>query len=104
MTTDMIQDKKLRMKARITDTSNYRKRYDSHTDKGLELTRMQSFLDGGHDIFDVLEDHAANGQMKIRAKKANDADLNLKMDEELRHTPLFQSLLTRLREQMREMI
>lgn len=100
MTTDFIQNKELRMKARITDTSNFRKRYDSHKDKGLELTRMQSFLDGGHDIFDILEDHAANGQMKIRAKRTKDVP----SDEELRQTPLFQSLLTRLKEQMREMI
>lgn len=100
MTTDFIQNKELRMKARITDASNFRKRYDSQDDDGLELTRMQSFLDGGHDIFDVLEDHAANGQMKIKSpQKPHDG-----IEEDLRQTPLFQSLLSRIKEQMREMI
>ncbi|MFP4314205.1 MAG: hypothetical protein ACLFR0_07750 [Alphaproteobacteria bacterium] len=98
MTTDIIQNKQLRMKARITDASNYRKRYDSTKHDGLELTRMQSFVDGGHDIFDVLEGHAANNQMKIKAPKAND------IEDTLKNTPLFQSLLSRLKEQMREIM
>lgn len=30
--------------------------------KGLELTKMDRFVDGTHDIFDVLENHAANNK------------------------------------------
>lgn len=99
MTTDMIQNKQLRMKARITDASNFRKKYDSQKEEtGIELTRMQSFLDGGHDIFDVLEDHAANGQMKIKAQASGN------IEDELKNTPLFQSLLNKLKEQMRDIM
>jgi hypothetical protein len=97
MTTDRIQNKHLERKARISDTSNYKKRFG--TKKGLELTRMQSFVDGGHDIFDILEDHSANSQMKIKANKAANS-----IDEDLKETPLFQSILDRLRSQMKEMV
>ena len=33
---------------------------DNADESGIELTRLENFLDGRQDIFDVLERHAAN--------------------------------------------
>ncbi len=56
MTTDHIQNKHIVMRSRI---SKFRE-LDGAEDAGLELTRLENFLDGRQDIFDVLERHAAN--------------------------------------------
>ena len=104
MTTDTLQDKQLKWKARITDTKSISNKYNQKKD-GIELTRMQNFLDGGYDIFDVLEDHAANTQMKIKVKNTNTLDLDLTYDKEaIRNSSLFKSLLARLRAQMKDMV
>ncbi len=101
MTSDQIQDKQIRIKARIAPaTTSYGKRYAGNSKDGIELTRMQRFLDGGYDIFDVLENHAANTQMKIKTNNV----LDEQESKALSDTNLFKSLLTRLREQMRDMI
>ena len=56
MTTDHIQNKHLLWRSRIAKFREL-----DHTDEnGFELTRLENFLDGRHDIFDVLEKHAAN--------------------------------------------
>ena len=96
MTTDKLQEQELRWKAMI----NRSPRFDStpKDKKGIELTRMDSFLDGGYDIFDVLESHAANTQMKIKVKNTLDNPIDLK------ETSLFQSLFSRLKEQMKELV
>lgn len=96
MTTDTIQDKQIRLKTRLGQGQSQRRSYNDQ--KGLELTRLQNFVDGGHDIFDILEQHAANTQMKIRAPRRN------AVPEDLQSSNLFTSLLKRLREQMREMV
>lgn len=102
MTTDTIQDKQLRLKAHLANSSAHRQNRLAQTERaksGIELTRMQSFLDGGYDIFDVLENHAANTQMKIKEHKT--VELN---KEETYNSGLFKSLLSRLREQMKDMV
>lgn len=53
MTTDTIQNKRLKMRAQIRPAN-------AENNSGIELTRMQSFLEGRQDIFDVLEQHSAN--------------------------------------------
>tara|TARA_B100001146_G_C15880068_1_gene305652 strand:+ start:154 stop:465 length:312 start_codon:yes stop_codon:yes gene_type:complete len=101
MTTDSIQDKQLRLKAHLANASAHRQNRLTQKERaksGIELTRMQSFLDGGYDIFDVLENHAANTQMKIKDNKAIELDT-----EETYNSSLFKSLLSRLREQMKVM-
>ena len=102
MTTDSIQDKQLRLKAHLANASAHKQNRFTRKDSaksGIELTRMQSFLDGGYDIFDVLENHAANSQMKIKENKAIELD-----KEETYNSNLFKSLLSRLREQMKDMV
>lgn len=102
MTTDSIQDKQLRLKAHLANANAHKRNRLAKRDnskKGIELTRMQSFLDGGYDIFDVLEDHAANTQMKI--KESNTVELD---KDENYNSSLFKSLLGRLREQMKDMV
>lgn len=96
MTTDTIQDKHIRLKAGLSASSTPRNSARSRSPKGIELTRMQSFVDGGHDIFDILEQHAANTQMKVRTPQ------RAAMQEDLSQSNLFTSLLKRLREQMRD--
>lgn len=102
MTTDQIQDKQIRLKMRVTPAaSKGRNSFSASSSKsGLELTRMQRFVDGGYDIFDVLEHHAANTQMKIKTRNT----LEEKENAALPDSNLFKSLMHRLREQMREII
>lgn len=56
MTTDHIQNKHVILRSRIAKFRTMK--HDEAT--GLELTRLENFLDGRQDIFDVLEKHAAN--------------------------------------------
>ncbi|MFN3699987.1 MAG: hypothetical protein ACK4VI_00530 [Alphaproteobacteria bacterium] len=101
MTTDTVQDKTIRLNTAIKAKTYTPRLKRNHSNRdGLELTRMQNFVDGGHDIFDILEQHAANTQMKIRTPlKRNTIE-----ETDLRNSNLFTSLLKRLREQMREMV
>lgn len=102
MTTDSIQDKQLRLKAHLANSRAHRQNRlarQEHAKSGIELTRMQSFLDGGYDIFDVLENHAANTQMKIKENRQVDPD-----KAETYNSSLFKSLLSRLRAQMKDMV
>lgn len=98
MTTDTFQDKQIRLKASLSGSAASRRPQHGGTARGIELTRMQGFVDGGHDIFDILEQHAANTQMKIRTPRRN------AVPENIESSNLFTSLLKRLREQMRETI
>lgn len=98
MTTDRIQDKKLELRARLIEKDRY-KSAQKTSEKGFELSRIQNFVDGGHDIFDVLESHTANNQMRIKANEAANS-----IDNDLKDTPLFQSLLNKLKTQMRDMV
>ena len=45
------------MRSRI---AKFRALEETQDKTGLELTRLENFLDGRQDIFDVLEKHAAN--------------------------------------------
>lgn len=56
MTADIVKDQIARghMKARITEFGH------PQDPTGFELSRLQNFLEGRQDIFDVLEQHAAN--------------------------------------------
>lgn len=104
MTTDSMQDKHLRLRPRLTsgNTSGLRRSYTKpQGGNGIELTRLQNFVDGGYDIFDVLEHHAANTQMKIKAPLPKVAP---ETDYDIAETNLFKSLLSRLKEQMKEMM
>lgn len=56
-----------------------------NTDESLELTRMESFLEGSYDIFDVLETHHANRNTpslydNLKAEKKNALMANAKQD------------------------
>lgn len=99
MTTDTIQDQHIRLRTSLTSNAPSRRpQRGSAPARGIELTRIQDFVDGGHDIFDILEQHAANTQMKIRTPRRNT------VPDDLEDSNLFTSLLKRLREQMREII
>ena len=98
MTTDRIQDKKLELRARLIEKDRY-KTARPEKGSGFELSRIQNFVDGGHDRFDVLESHTANNQMRVKANQAANS-----IDADLKETPLFQSLLTKLKTQMRDIV
>jgi len=53
MTADSIQNKRLKMRAHIRPAN-------AEDERGIELTRMQNFIEGRQDIFDLLEQHSAN--------------------------------------------
>lgn len=97
MTSDTIQDNQIQLKARVTDASHF-SRKPIENDLGIELTRLQNFLDGRHDIFDVLESHAANTQMKIRAPLKR----KVLAEDDLSQSSLFRSLWLKLKTQMGE--
>ena len=100
MTTDIIQDKKLKFKAQIDPSGSYYGRSPSLNRKGFELTKMETFLDGRQDIFDLLENHAANSQMSIKNRLLADQI----SEDHISQTPLFQSLWSRLKTQMNSFI
>lgn len=58
MTADIVKDRMARsqIKTKITEFGPL----DGPT--GFELSRLQNFLEGRQDIFDVLEQHAANAE------------------------------------------
>lgn len=58
MTADIIKDQmtKSRIHVQITEFG------DMDGPTKFELSRLQNFLEGRQDIFDVLEQHAANGE------------------------------------------
>ncbi|MCD8563326.1 MAG: hypothetical protein LRY54_04695 [Alphaproteobacteria bacterium] len=58
MTADIVKDQMTqgRIKARISEFGR------QSGASGFELSRLQNFLEGRQDIFDVLEQHAANGE------------------------------------------
>ncbi len=101
MTSDTVHDNQLQWKARLGKAPAFTARPapQAPAENGLELTRMQNFLDGRQDIFDVLENHAANSQMKIRIpNKRYDSG-----EDDLSQSSLFRSLWTKLRSQMNEL-
>jgi hypothetical protein len=98
MTTDTLQDKQIKLRAGLSASRRSYRNITQNAPSGIELTRMQSFVDGGHDIFDILEHHAANTQMKIRTPRRNPVPENIDQSN------LFTSLLKRLREQMRDIV
>lgn len=99
MTTDHIQEKQLRWKASITDASHFK--VDTRKEKRIELTKMENFLEGRYDIFDVLENHAANRQMKIKTDRLLADRLK---EEDLAETPLFKTLWDKLKSQMNNIV
>lgn len=64
MSSDQIQTELYKVRSRIGPLSG---RYIKKAEDGLELTRMQNFLEGRADIFDVLESRQAN--RNLHAKK-----------------------------------
>lgn len=66
MTTDYIQNKHLLWRSRITKF----RETDQNDQNGFELTRLENFLDGRYDIFDVLEKHAANKEKPATSSMA----------------------------------
>jgi|GEM_PF-5568202 len=62
MTADYVQNKHTKMRARIRPANGSFGRGADESKDGLELTRMQSFLEGRQDIFDILQQHSANSE------------------------------------------
>lgn len=53
MSIDVTQNKKMKIRAHIRPAN-------ADKEQGIELTRMQNFIEGRQDIFDLLEQHSAN--------------------------------------------
>lgn len=60
MTADIVKDRMAQshIKTKITEFNPM----DLDGPTGFELSRLQNFLEGRQDIFDVLEQHAANSE------------------------------------------
>lgn len=70
MTTDQhinAAQKKIRVQIKALSKHNL-----EHTENNLELTRMEKFLDGDNDIFDILEYQRANRNMPSLYDRLNE--------------------------------
>jgi hypothetical protein len=72
MTADIVKDQIThgQIKAKITEFG-----HDPDGPTGFELSRLQNFLEGRQDIFDILEQHAANAEKTAPIARKSHATL-----------------------------